>query len=62
MGSGQLAVGISGQGHGYRLVGVLGQSGWTGFQHCFFSWWEGMEVCTGLLPVAFVGKEVDSSG
>lgn len=27
-------------------------SEWTGFGHCFFSWWEGPEVCTELLPVA----------
>lgn len=24
--------------------------------HCFFSWWEGVEVCIGLLPVASVGE------
>lgn len=24
--------------------------------HCFFSWCKGVEVCTGLLPVAFVGR------
>lgn len=26
------------------------------FGHCFLSWWERVEVCTGLLPVASVGK------
>lgn len=26
------------------------------FGHCFLSWWERVEVCIGLLPVASVGK------
>lgn len=25
-------------------------------RHCFFSWWEKVEVCIGLLPVASVGE------
>lgn len=34
----------------------LGGSGALVFGHCFFSWWEGVEVCIGLLPVASAGE------
>lgn len=38
----------------------LGMAGLV-WGHCFLSWWERVEVCIGLLPVASVGKGDGSS-
>lgn len=54
---GQLASQAAGKGRAVASLEAPGQE-WPDWfwGTCFFSWWEVVEVCAGLLPVAFMGK------